>query len=38
MKGAAYYERKRVVKRNLAKAKTEAGSDETKKQLAELGY
>jgi len=38
VKGAAYYERKRVVKRTLAKAKSETGSEETKKQLAELGY
>ena len=38
VKGAAYYERKRIVIRNLAKAKADAGSDETRKQLAELGY
>lgn len=38
VKGAAYYERKKIAKRNLAKAKADSGSDETKKQLAELGY
>jgi large subunit ribosomal protein L13Ae len=38
VKGSAYYERKKIVQRNLAKAKASAGSDETKKQLAELGY
>ena len=38
VKGAAYYERKKLVQRNLAKAKASAGSDETKKELAAMGY
>lgn len=38
VKGAAYYERKRKIIRAQAEAKKTAGSEEQKKQLAELGY
>lgn len=40
VKGAAYYERKRIARRQLAQAKTEAAKKGTEatKQLAQLGY
>jgi len=39
VKGAAYYERKKAMRRQLSEAQKNAGVDEkVKKQLAELGY
>lgn len=40
VKGAAYYERKKIARRQLAQAKTEAGKkgSEASKELAALGY
>ncbi len=39
VKGAAYYERKKIARRQLAQAKSSAAVDEsTKKQLASYGY
>ncbi len=39
VKGAAYYERKKTARRQLAEAQKSAKVDEkTKKQLAEYGY
>ena len=39
VKGAAYYERKKAMRRQLSEAQKSAGVDEkVKKQLAELGY
>lgn len=39
VKGAAYYERKRAVRRQLTEARKNANVDETtKSQLAEYGY
>jgi large subunit ribosomal protein L13Ae len=39
VKGAAYYERKKAARRQLAEATKRAGVDEnTKKELAKYGY
>lgn len=39
VKGAAYYERKKAARRQLAEAKSSGkGDDKVKKQLAEYGY
>lgn len=39
VKGAAYYERKKAARRQLAEATKGAGGDEnTKKELAKYGY
>ena len=39
VKGAAYYERKKTIKRQLSEAQKSANvDDKTKKQLAEYGY
>lgn len=39
VKGAAYYERKKVARRHLTEAQKNAKvDDKTKKQLAEYGY
>jgi len=39
VKGAAYYERKKVARRQIAEAKSKASvSDSTKTELAALGY
>ena len=39
VKGAAYYERKKILRRQLTQAEKDATvDDKTKKQLAEYGY
>ena len=38
VKGAAYYERKKAARRQLAEAHKSSGDSETKKELAKYGH